>query len=323
MPEFGPYEQPGWPSTLPYFQPAKTFQNAFAIGAEINRRKQQMENQMMQMSMRAQQNDIMTQIRVADYQRKLEQGDQRLALGLGALNMREAALDLKRQTDQENMESITNAAHGLRGIDFNKVDNTTPNAIYKVMEDNTRAAKVAPYLFKSAFSDYNHGARISQNTFSRDQNDLLKDIKASVGRGQSDDVNLIYNLDQWKPQWIDKQGNLIAPPADEKQAQAEGSRKTGKVFTLVPNSVAGQPPVPITLPATKVIELNRRLKALDARKSTLPQQVTNEYATAMPSRGDYPQPGAGDIAYLKAHPEKSAAFEARFGPGTASQITTQ
>lgn len=88
MPEYGPYEQPGWPSSLPYFKPAETFRNAFAITSEINRRKQQLENQMMAMSLRAQQSEIANQIKVAEFQRKLDQGDQRLALAEQGMNLR-------------------------------------------------------------------------------------------------------------------------------------------------------------------------------------------------------------------------------------------
>lgn len=316
MPEYGPYEQPGWPSTLPYFKPAETFRNAFAIGSEINRRKQQLENQMMAMSLRAQQNEIMNELRVADFQRKLEQGDQRLEMAQQAMNLKDTIFQWKQQKDKDTMDDIGNLAQGLGEISLDPADPGRPNAIMDVISRNARGAKAAPFLVKDAFGNYNMATRAVRNKFSADYNDFIKEVKNSAGRGQITDLNLIYNLDQWKPQWKDKHGNTIAPPADEKAARAQGSYPTGSSFTKVPSSVPNAEGIWVTIPTKKLTDLNQRLKELDQRHSKLPDQVNNEYATAVPtgSSGLSPQ-DVRMLNWARSHPgdPNAAKIKAKLG----------
>jgi hypothetical protein len=59
MADQGPLVAPGWPSTLPGAPDlGKTFLTAFQVGSEVNRRKQQLENQMALYALRAQKMEL-------------------------------------------------------------------------------------------------------------------------------------------------------------------------------------------------------------------------------------------------------------------------
>lgn len=320
MPYSPPWVEPGWPQ-LP--DQGMSLVSAFNAGQQISAKRQQLENQLAAMALRQQNQEMMMGLREAEFNRKLDQGNQRIALAEGALNLRGAMDQWRMDKDKETMEDITGLAQGLGSIDLDPADPNRPAAIWKVIESNARAAKAAPGLIKDAFSSYNNAARTSQSRFEHDYNDFIKDVKNSVGRGQLTDLNFLYNMDQWKDKWVDKEGKDLPHQPDANFPAPPGAHKTGEKWAEFPPSQVGGTTSYVTLPSWKITDLKRRLDELDNRKRNLPTQVSNEYATPEVGRKDFPQPSPGDIAYLKAHPEKSAAFDSRFGPGTASQVTSQ
>lgn len=285
MPEYGPYEQPGWPTSLPYFKPAETFRNAFGMASEINRRKQQLENQMMAMSLRAQQNEITNELRVADFKRKLDQGDQRLEMAQQAMNLRETIHQDALNKDREKFDQIGNLTEGLAATRRLPLDQQE-NAAYSVIASNSAGAKAAPFLVKNTFGEIHNEVRGVRKQWSSDYNELVKQVTDTIGLGQLKSLNLIYNLDQWKPQWKSKStGQTVGEPVTE--AQKQDYEKTGKWTTLIPSGVPNQPPVAVTYPASLITNFNRRIKDLDARKSKLPTPpAANDYFTPPAGTGE-------------------------------------
>lgn len=261
---FGPLVEPGWPN-LPVSDLGTKFINAFALGSEINRRKQQMENQLAAMAIRERQNEMMNQYREAEFRRKLDQGEQRIMLAEQGRNLQNEIFQWKVNKDQETQEDIMGLAQGLGKIKLAPDDPNRPSAIWDVIQNNSRAAKAAPGLIKDAFGNYNSATRSRQSKWAQDYNDFLKDFKNSVGRGQFTDLNLIYNMDNWKTD----------------------PKKPGMLWAEIPTTQTGPDGQPIktavTLPAQKVIDLNKRLKKLDEEHANMPRQVTNEYANAQES----------------------------------------
>jgi len=293
---FGPLVEPAatYPGAAQPPDLGRTFVNAFAIGSEINRRKQQLENQMAAMALRQQQNEITNQLRESEFERKLDQGNQRLEMAQAGQNLRDSIFNWKVAKDQETMDDISGAAQGLGAINLDAADPKRPSAIWDVIQHNARAAKAMPSLFKDAFNNYNTAARTVQSKYDHDYRDFIQDVKNTVGKGQITDLNLIYNLDQWKSQWRNKEGQNIDPAtADPKK----GDYKTGNVFATIPSSIPGAPSIFVTLPAQQITDLHKRMIDLSNRRRNIPSQVSNEYVS--------PQTGSVDEKPLPLPASKS------------------
>jgi hypothetical protein len=110
--------EPGWPTTLPRSpDPGATFLNAFKTGAEINRRKQQLENQMAAMALKSQQENISNSIREGNLQRELDQGNQRLEIARGALGLRDTMDQLKMFTIGQKMDDAEKVITQTQGFE--------------------------------------------------------------------------------------------------------------------------------------------------------------------------------------------------------------
>lgn len=258
---FGPLVEPGW-LNVPQNDLGEKFVRAFAMGTEINRRKQQLENQLAAMAIRERQNEMMNQFRQADYERKLSQGEQRIALAEQGRNLQNEIFNWKVMKDQETQDDIMGLAQGIGAIKLDKSDPKYPSAVWDVIASNSRAAKVAPGLIKDAFGNYNTAARAAQSKWAQDYNNFVKDVKNSVGRGQLTDMNFLYNMDNWKTD----------------------PKKPDMLWAEVPTTTPGPDGKPVksavTLPASKVLALHNELLDLDKRHKDMPQQVSNEYVKA-------------------------------------------
>lgn len=261
---FGPLVEPGW-LNVPQSDLGTKFVNAFAIGSEINRRRQQMENQISAMAIRERQNEMMNQFRAADFERKLSQGEQRIFLAERGRDLQDQIFNWKVNKDKETIDDISGLAQGLGAINLPPGDPRIPSAIWDVVNRNSRAAKAAPGLIKDAFNNFNTSVRTARSKLSQDREDLLRDVKNSVGRGQITDLNFLYNMDNWQ----------VDP------------KKPNMLWATIPLSTPGPDgkpmTTPVTLPAQKVIDLNRRVKEIDRRTRELPSQVSNEYANPQDS----------------------------------------
>jgi len=255
-----------------------TMVSAFQAGQNISNRKRQIENQLAQMVLRQQNQEMMYGLREAEFNRKLDQGNQRLALAEAGLGLRATMDEFRMQKDRETMDAVSGAAQELGAIDLPPGDPRRPAAIWKVIHNNARAAKAMPQLFKDAFGNYNSAAKTATSSWEHDYNDFLKDVKNTIGRGQITDLNLLYNQDQWKPKWVDKAGkDLPQQPGTPGYTVPEGAKKTESLWTELPSTQPGQHTY-VTLPASKITQLRNDMVALEKRRQNLPSQVSNEYA---------------------------------------------
>jgi len=290
MPEYGPYEQPGWPSTLPYFKPAETFRNAFLAGQEINRRKQALENQMMAMSLRAQQNDINNQIKVAEYERRLEQGNARLEMMQQGVNTRDMIANWRMDKDKEAIEDIGNLATGLGNLGLERGDPKTPNAIMGVLANNSRAlnTRQGQMLARQAFNTYQTDAKAVNNKLDSDYNVFIKQVKDTIGRGQSSDLDLLNNPEAWRDEYKDKAGGLHTYPVDKQTGQeypegkfpdwAKDWTKTDTKYVIMPDAADPKVKHYIRVPAKQLTDMANEWKALQQRLKNRPSlKIPDEY----------------------------------------------
>jgi hypothetical protein len=280
--------------------------NAFYMGTEISRKRQALENQIEAMKTKAQQTEFLDQMKEKEFARKQDQFSQMMAWRDHESNMKDLVTNWKLGKDQEAIEDIGNMASGFSAIDLPLDSPQRPSAIWDVIKNNARGAKAAPGMIRDAFGTYNRAAGATRSKFGTDLNDFLKDVKNTVGRGQSTDLDPLYHPEIWKDEWVDKQGVRHAPPpVDEKGAvpdYAKDWKKTDQQYATFPNTDTTKPPIYVKLPAQKLKDLRDRLKALDERKRTLPEQVTNEY--------DIPHPGGRQLSdqdrkmlqYARDHP---------------------
>jgi hypothetical protein len=280
---FGPLVEPAatYPGAAQPPDLGQRFLSGFYMMSEVNRRKQQLENQMAAMALRQQQNDINNSIREADLRRKLDQNEALNAYRDREQNTKDMIFNWKVAKDQEGMDDIAGAAQGLSSISLDPADPNRPAAIWKVIENNSRAAKLAPGMFKSAFDTYNTASRTVRSRFDHDYNDFLKDVKNNIGVGQSTDLNLLWNINQWQEKWVDKEGRDLPHQPSEQYPAPPGAHKTEDLYAKIPTIGAGGVPgeVYVTRPATKIMALRNRMLELDKRATNMPSQVNNEYAT--------------------------------------------
>lgn len=118
---FGPLVEPGWPN-LPQSDLGTKFVNAFAIGTEISRRKQALENQLAGMALKAQAMENQTQLREMQFglaQQRLEFdrdkalqnaefARERLGMADQTLGLRQAMFDAKQQKLSDAAEGTAN-----------------------------------------------------------------------------------------------------------------------------------------------------------------------------------------------------------------------
>lgn len=299
---FGPLVEPGWPSTLPGPPDlGQKFLNAFAIGSEINRRKQQLENQLAGMAIREHQNEMMNQFREAEYRRKLDQGDQRIYLAEQGRNLQQQIFDWKVNKDQETIQDVSDLASGITSLNLDPADPKRPSAIWDIISKNPRAAKIAPGLIKDAFGSYNNAIRTKESQLKQERSDLMQDVKNSVGRGQTADLDLLYNPDEWQTEYVDKQGVKHAPPPPGAD-YAKDWKPTGMKYVVRKSVQLGQPDIYIKLPAQKLTDLSKRLRDLDSKTRQLPQQVTNEYVNAQQSGSSLSAQDQRMLDWARAHP---------------------
>src|SRR5262245_32119069 len=73
---YGPLVEPGWPSTLPSAPDlGQKFLSGFAMGSEINRRKQQLEQQLEKMALENKRMEINQDLREREFQFKMGQAE--------------------------------------------------------------------------------------------------------------------------------------------------------------------------------------------------------------------------------------------------------
>jgi hypothetical protein len=224
-----------------------------------------------------------TALKEADFNRKKDQFQQMMAWRDHESNMKDMIFKWKQDKDTETMNDIGGLAQGLGAIDLAPDDPKRPSAIYDAIQRNSRGAKAMPGMIKDAFNSYNTAARATQSKFKSDESDFDREVKNTVGRGQSTDRDLLYHPEVWQYEWEDKSGAKHAPPPLDAKGKpipdyAKDWTRTENKYATIPNSVQGQPPVYIKLPAQKLTDLTKRLKDLDRRRSNLPSQVNNEYA---------------------------------------------
>lgn len=225
MPEYGPYEQPGWPTSLPYFKPAETFRNAFGMASEINRRKQQLENQMMAMSLRAQQSEITNQIRVADFQRKLEQGDQRMALAEKGLELRELLDQHRMQTQDEKMTAAAQVVQDNMGFSqymlesgktIKDPDYATALRQAKVLYPNS---KVDVDNLITRFNSHRDDLETKSTT---DEKHILENAQKELFRGRPVDTGVFMNANRTYRNYL-----MEPTPEEKKQGVTPDSQPVG------------------------------------------------------------------------------------------------
>jgi len=284
MPSYSPpWVEPGWPN-LP--DQGMAMVSAFQAGANISNRRQQLENQLAQMALRQQNQEMMMGLREAEFNRKLDQGNQRLALAEAGLNMRGIMDEFRMRKDKETMDDISGLATGLSAIDMAADDPRRPSAIMNVVSTNARGAKAMPGMVKDYLSQYNHAAASTQSSLKTDLALFNQEIKNTFGKGQITDYNLLFNENQWKDVWQDPSGNTEGVPAPPDPAHPPpGYKKTNSKFALLPSGQPGVAPVPVTLPTQEITSLRTKWENLKRRLDNMPQQVANEYVTPQQTGG--------------------------------------
>lgn len=288
MPEFGPYEQPGWPTSLPYYKPGQTAMLATQLWANIGRGKAQLENQMMKMSLDAQNRDIANQIKIAQYEREMSQGNQRLAIAEQTVGLHNTLAALKEQQYVDGIKSIGDASTGLAGNPWPATDPRHQQWIYDILAKNAAAGRTSPWLFKNALASADHEVRAAQTKLGSDYMDFIRRFKGEIGRGVSEDLGLIRDPKRWHYYYRDEQGNLRdAPPPVDAQGHLPDYAKGWKeatdedIYTYVPGA-QGQPATQIHVQKNLRDQFTRELIGIEKKRADL--------EAARPRASDYYTP---------------------------------
>ena len=180
--EFGPFVAPGWPD-LRGPDLAGGFMQGAALGANINKAREQLERQMMQMSLNAQTDKINSNIREAEYRRKLSEGEQR----------QERADEMAGLRAQMDAWSMAKQGEQLRRAG-DLIDNEKNRALYFLNEgvsknDPDYAAKLyrgfflypgKPGEMESMLKSHSDNISQQERSIEAEKNDLLHSFAQDV-----------------------------------------------------------------------------------------------------------------------------------------------
>lgn len=115
MPYSPPWVEPGWPN-LP--DQGMAMVSAFNAGQQISAKRQQLENQLAAMAIRQQNMELMAGLREAEFNRRLEQGNQRLEIEQQTANLK----DLIHQDAQNKLVNATEGTANLLNAEAQLAD---------------------------------------------------------------------------------------------------------------------------------------------------------------------------------------------------------
>ena len=276
---FGPLVEPGWPD-LKGPDMGQKFLAGAALGAEMNRRKQALENQLALYALKAQQMENQNSIRerqfelatqVADWKHEkdvqgLNDASRRIDLARDGMDLREQAFNFKTEKERQRQEGVAGIFNALSELDAEGIKPGDPNYEREVLSRTAPFAATAPSAVvnnvqRNALNKHNDAIKQSRIAFDSEQRQFYNDIGRVLYGGNT----LTQNLDP-----------ILHPEKlpDETSGGIGGwsigpykNKPTGNKIVTGPDGKKA------TVSMKDINDLKKRWDAITARRNSIPSPV--------------------------------------------------